>query len=774
MSSSALAPSADSASPERTQPAGTNSSAGPPSAADRPMAGVGPTPSRRRLTLASLRAAWRGVSLRKLVRTKLPIPIVLLAAASVYTAVLGWILSQRYQAFQTFAWDLGVYNQAIYTTVYSHRLFYYTADLPAGGIGTLLGTHFSPFMFLILPFYALSPGPPGLLVIEAAGLAAGTIPLYLLARGAGLPKLWSLFLASAYLSSPILMGTAWYDFHAEAFLPFTVLLAVYCYYYAGRWTFLGSWVLCLSVIETVSALLFLFAIASVLGLLFDRFRHIARPRLVWEKTTLAIVAVPLWIGLAEAFATFVNRAPISTFGTGYASAYSVLGPNLSFLAVVPYALLHPSAALAALGSEGSNKLAYVLVLFGSMAFLPVLGPKRLLLAAAGWLVLAVLSNGGTLVQFGTQYSAYGFSFLVAGMPFGLARLRTLWTRRTTAPSSGDAIGRPQRRWHRPGAVVGPSAAAVAVALAVGISTSMVSPLLTDPAYNYPEIAHGIPVENTHDVLLHQIIALMPPAAGVTTVSPVFPEVSSRVDAYVVPTSSSFRPGLTFVEAVDGYVNDSRYVLLDYLLDFFDSSILVAFANLTGFGVLAEADQILLLERGWQGPPEFWVPAREVWCPSTVYPSNYSYRDLANTTGCGPAISSLPGVPYFALLWYGPYVYGMLPGQYSVTFWLSVATPHGGRLLRLDSVSYGLGIQMTPSGPTSAEHEYWFRFYNNGTQTTPGSTYLSVNGSGPQVIDTNVTVDFDWGNLSTWGVAGWVYTPDIDVHLFEVTLQQIAP
>src|SRR5690242_16197607 len=52
----------------------------------------------------------------------------------------------RFIGLQTYAWDTGVYNQAIYTTLFQGKAFFYTADLPANPTGSLLGVHFSPIL----------------------------------------------------------------------------------------------------------------------------------------------------------------------------------------------------------------------------------------------------------------------------------------------------------------------------------------------------------------------------------------------------------------------------------------------------------------------------------------------------------------------------------------------------------------------------------------------------------------------------------------------------
>jgi len=697
--------------------------------------------------------------------------LLVLLAVAVYTVAVGWILSLRYWAFQTYAWDLGNYNQGLFTATFQHRLFYYTADLPSGNIGSLLAAHFSPILFLLIPFYAIDPGPSALLFIQTAALAAGALPLYLLSRRLGLPDGWSLLVAGAYLVSPVLMGVGWYDFHPEAFIPATVLWAVYCYYYSGRWTFVIAWLLALSVIETVAPLLFLFALASLVAFFVGMFQGRSSSRLSWEKTAVAAVLSPLWLGVAALASQLVNHGGLGTLGTGYSSAYSILGPNLGFIDVVPYAILHPSAAYSAIAFEGDTKFDYVLVLLGSLAFLPLFGPKRLLLPAAAWLVLVILSNGTSLFRFGDQYAAYALPFLAAGMPFGLVRIRTWWKGRGT-PDSSVRPPRPYDRWriYRRKAFR-PVAVAVAIVVAVVVTSAMVSPLLVKPYLNYAGVSHGIPSVTAHDQALHAVINLIPDSAGVVTVSAVFPEVSSRANAYVVPISSSFVPDLTFDDALDDYINESSYVLLDFQVDFFGSSVLVRFGNLSGFGILAEESQITLLERGWSAPPVFWVPYQFAWGGGDLSPTQFSYVDPSNSTSYGPSLSSSAGPPEGALLWYGPYTYGLTPGEYTATFWLSVSGQSNGTQVGVEVVSNPLYIGLTQQGDISAQHAYGFQF---STEAKTVVDLATIGSSSPGTVTANVSVTFHWDQLDVWSVAGLVYANDTTTHLFAVTLNQTAP
>jgi uncharacterized membrane protein len=130
-----------------------------------------------------------------------------------------------------YAWDLGVYHQAVHTTVTSRDWFFSTVKWSyiqtAVPKGTVFAAHFSPFLFLLLPFYALFQSPITLLVIKSVAIAIGAVPVYLLSRKElGSSALGPAF-STSYLLLPALQGVNWYDFQPHAFLPMLLLFTLY-------------------------------------------------------------------------------------------------------------------------------------------------------------------------------------------------------------------------------------------------------------------------------------------------------------------------------------------------------------------------------------------------------------------------------------------------------------------------------------------------------------------------------------------------------------------
>jgi len=134
----------------------------------------------------------------------------------------SYLTIQKLNVFGMYAWDFGIYHQAIFTTAKLGNLFYTTVELPytqtAYPVGTQFAVHFSPILFLIVPFYAIFSSPVTLLIIKTAIISIGAIPVFLLAKKEHGDKIGLIF-ASGYLLLPAIHGITWYDFQPQSFLP---------------------------------------------------------------------------------------------------------------------------------------------------------------------------------------------------------------------------------------------------------------------------------------------------------------------------------------------------------------------------------------------------------------------------------------------------------------------------------------------------------------------------------------------------------------------------
>ena len=90
----------------------------------------------------------------------------------------GLYATQRHLAFETGAFDLGVYTQPLWNFIHG-RDFAVSIIEDNGPIRW--ATHVEPILFLIAPLYALWPDPRTLIWLQVAGLSLAGLPLYGLA-----------------------------------------------------------------------------------------------------------------------------------------------------------------------------------------------------------------------------------------------------------------------------------------------------------------------------------------------------------------------------------------------------------------------------------------------------------------------------------------------------------------------------------------------------------------------------------------------------------------
>src|SRR5438132_9276972 len=132
---------------------------------------------------------------------------------------------ERYLAFQTNFFDLGLDSNSIWRTVNGYESW--TSLILPSSPGQI--THTSPILGLVALGYALVPDPRTLLLIQAAAVSLAAVPLYFLALRETESQFLSLTVSGLYLANPALHGIIRFDFHPEAFIPLFVFLLYFSY-----------------------------------------------------------------------------------------------------------------------------------------------------------------------------------------------------------------------------------------------------------------------------------------------------------------------------------------------------------------------------------------------------------------------------------------------------------------------------------------------------------------------------------------------------------------
>jgi uncharacterized membrane protein len=96
-----------------------------------------------------------------------------------WALVFATLATQEYRAFETGRFDLGNMVQAVWSTTHGRPLE--ITELGGAQISRL-GAHVDPLLALFAPLWWIWPSPAMLLVVQAAALALGALPVFWLAR----------------------------------------------------------------------------------------------------------------------------------------------------------------------------------------------------------------------------------------------------------------------------------------------------------------------------------------------------------------------------------------------------------------------------------------------------------------------------------------------------------------------------------------------------------------------------------------------------------------
>jgi hypothetical protein len=214
-----------------------------------------------------------------------------------------------------------------------------------------------------------------------------------------------------------------------------------------------------------------------------------------------------------------------------------------------------------------------------------------------------------------------------------------------------------------------------IAILLIASTSPLSPISTTFAVSkagilwYPDVSFA---RSEHVVAMQKLLQLVPADASILTQNHIFPHVSARVNAYVIPPIGHFENDSNYLDKV---LTRSDYVLLDlYNWDPLTAEVYDKVVKNHAYGLYGLGSMSLLLKKGYTGEPLF-----------NASPDNRDYaasKDLAlsATDKIIPDPSAVSGESVLStmgnsgIVTFGPYDL-LLQGAYQVTFTVK-AGEHG--------------------------------------------------------------------------------------------------
>ncbi len=196
---------------------------------------------------------------------KMHTPVAIALAAIAGLACFGGIAVMGVLRYKTFAspnFDFGIWCN-MFHNMKETGLAMVTCERDM--LLSHFAVHISPVYYLLLPFYCLFPSPLTLQIGQAVVLAAGVIPVYLLARHFKLSNQHTVLVTALYAFFPIITTGCSFDLHENCFLPLFLLFTFYFHEIKKPIPMYVCAVLVLSVKEDAAVYLLFFALFLLVG-----------------------------------------------------------------------------------------------------------------------------------------------------------------------------------------------------------------------------------------------------------------------------------------------------------------------------------------------------------------------------------------------------------------------------------------------------------------------------------------------------------------------------
>jgi len=319
-----------------------------------------------------------------------------------------------------------------------------------------------------------------------------------------------------------------------------------------------------------------------------------------------------------------------------------------------YVLTYPQRAFEALLFDYHIKFLYIMLLLSPLLFIPL--RSRLFLSPIILLIPCLLANERLWYMIGNQHPLHIIPFIFLAFVDGFKNVNSRKLERSL----------------------------IVATLLFIISTSPISPM----SHAFLDEAHLLWYPKScltdEDVRFgHQLIDLIPANASVLATYTLFPHVSSRLNAYVIPLWP-WPPALSeAADYVSGLIDKSNFVLMriDECREGVDPEgtnlyVLKRVSNDPSFGLYAISNKIVLFKRGYKGEP--------IDLFSRIFAA---YKDLVLGKNAlkikAPEFSVFyPASMGGGIVVYGPYI-ALPPGTYKVTFTIKVVEEVEGHVATLE-------------------------------------------------------------------------------------------
>ena len=269
-------------------------------------------------------------------RSRLPSSLVW--AIVIAATILFLCSSLRHALFQSTAFDLGIFDQAIYLLSQNQTPFSSLMGIH------ILGDHAAVIYYPLALLYKIYPDVHWLLLVQAVALSLGALPSWSLARLAGLNREQSRAIAFIYLLYPVIFNINLFDFHPEVIALPALLAAIW----ATRLNKLVWFCTAILLVLSCKAVLSLTVAAMGLWLLFCEKKQ--------RCGAIALLLGIAWFAIAsQKIIPFFSGSEVAGVGR-----YSYLGASV--LEIVINLVLKPQLVLGKVLSFDTLKYLFILTL----------------------------------------------------------------------------------------------------------------------------------------------------------------------------------------------------------------------------------------------------------------------------------------------------------------------------------------------------------------------------------------------------------------------------
>ncbi|MEM4655248.1 MAG: DUF2079 domain-containing protein [Thermosphaera sp.] len=285
-------------------------------------------------------------SIQKLVDKEERIRLILLIEIIIFVSVFTIYNMMQHYTFKTYAFDLGIYMQALYTTAFEGLFLYETPDLYHVSTGSFFGVHFTPLTLALVPIYRVFPSALTLFMIQNVATGLSVWFLYKLSLVKTKNALLSLISSTIYMLNPFVHMALMFPFHIEIFSPLFIFMSLY---YFETSQFKKS---VLSILLLMLTIDFAIIIAAAVALYIMLKTRSKRIKILYLSLFLFSLA---FLGLAIRIISLFGPEPLS-----FGGLFEILGS--SWREILFNALTRPDLLIASIQFNLLPKMATLMLL----------------------------------------------------------------------------------------------------------------------------------------------------------------------------------------------------------------------------------------------------------------------------------------------------------------------------------------------------------------------------------------------------------------------------